>query len=72
MKDGFEPESEAADLEGVILLDALGEHANALPVVLTKEGVVVRIQRWTLTENSQNLLLNTFVDHIFTSESVGL
>jgi len=48
VEDGLEAHAEVADLERVVLLDALGEHANAFPVIVVKQTIVVCIQRWAL------------------------
>ena len=48
MEDGLESESEPADLERVILLDAVLQHADSSPVLVRERCVVVGIQGRTL------------------------
>ena len=49
VEDGLESESEPADLERVILLDAVLQHFDAAPVLVRERRVVVSEQRRTLT-----------------------
>jgi len=60
----FEAESEATNFHWVVLLDAVLQHADALPVVLAEDSVVVGVDRsplqkatWSIHSISSCLLL---------------
>ena len=48
MEDGLEAQSESADFERVVFLDAVLKKANSQPVLRLKRGVIVSVQRSTL------------------------
>ena len=48
MEDGLEAQSESADFERVVFLDAVLQHADSLPVVWLERRVIVSVECGTL------------------------
>ena len=54
MEDGLEAESESADFERVVFLDALLKHFDSAPVDFRESRVIVSVKRWTLQHQQGN------------------